>query len=188
VRELPADLVIFDLAAGNDRSTVDFFIEADAGYLVTTPEPTAIENAYSFLRASFYRRLSHSLRASGVRDVVRLAMDQRNDRGIRTPLDLLNEIERIAPEEGDRFRRTLDEFVPRLIINQVRNSEEVKMGYSVRSVCRKFFGIEVDYVGYICYDDHVWRSVTERRPLVLAYPRSDGALYLRRIAKKVLGG
>ena len=49
-------------------------------------------------------------------------------------------------------------------------------------------GIEADYIGYINYDDHVWRSVKDRRPLVLAYPRSDGALYIRRIAKKLLGG
>ena len=64
VRQLPADLVIFDLAAGTDRSTIDFFLEADEGFVVTTPEPTAIENAYAFLRAAFYRRLSHALHDS----------------------------------------------------------------------------------------------------------------------------
>ena len=188
VRQLPADLVILDLAAGNDRSTVDFFVEADEGYLLTTPEPTSIENAYAFLRAAFYRRLAHALQSSPVREVVRLAMDQRNERGIRTPLDLLREIERLDPDEGERFRKALSEFRPCLIVNQVRDPEEVKMGFSIRSVCRKFFGIDVDYVGYICFDDHVWRSIKEKRPLVLAYPRSDGALYLRRIAKKVLAG
>ena len=188
VRGLPADLVILDLAAGNDRSTVDFFLQADSGFLLTTPEPTAIENAYAFLRAAFYRRLGYTLKGSPVREVLRTAMDQRNERGIRTPLDLLREIERIAPDEAERFRGMLGEFRPRLIVNQVRSSEEVKMGFSMRSVCRKFFGIEVDYVGYICFDDHVWRSIKEKRPLVLAYPRADGALYLRRIAKKVLGG
>ncbi len=188
VRQLPADLVILDLAAGSDRSTVDFFVEADEGYLLTTPEPTAIENAYAFLRAAFYRRLAQSLQSSPVRELVRVAMDQRNERGIRTPLDLLREIERLDPEEGERFRKSLGKFRPCLIVNQVRDPEEVKMGFSIRSVCRKFFGIDVDYVGYICFDDHVWRSIKEKRPLVLAYPRSDGALYLRRIAKKVLGG
>ncbi len=187
VRELSADLVIFDLAAGCDRSTLDFFIAADDGFLVTTPEPTAIENAYSFLRAAVFRSLAQAMQTSPVREVVRVAMDQRNERGIRTPVDLLREIERLDAAEGARFREVLSAFRPKLIVNQVRSSEEVKMGFSVRSVCRNFFGLDADYVGYINFDDHVWRSVKDRRPLVLGYPRSDGALYLRRIANKLLG-
>ena len=55
-------------------------------------------------------------------------------------------------------------------MNQVRDTEEVKMGFSIKSVCKKYFGIDVDYAGYICFDDNVWRSVKERRPLVLALP------------------
>jgi len=187
VRKLPADLVIIDLAAGTDRSTIDFFLEADEGFVVTTPEPTAIENAYAFLRAAFYRQLAHELADSSARDVIRLSMDQRNERGIRTPADLMGEIDRLDPLEGQRFRRLIERFRPHLVVNQVRDTEEVKMGFSIKSVCKKYFGIDVDYAGYICFDDNVWRSVKERRPLVLAYPRSDGALYIRRIVKKLLG-
>jgi flagellar biosynthesis protein FlhG len=187
VRQLPADLVIFDLAAGTDRSMVDFFVAADDAFLITTPEPTAIENVYQFLRAAFYRRLAYALQDAGARDVIRIAMDQRNERGIRTPADLMLEIDRIDPAEGQRFRRLIERFHPHLVVNQVRDTEEVKMGFSIKSVCKKYFGIEVDYAGYICFDDNVWRSVKERRPLVLAYPRSDGALYIRRIVKKLLG-
>ena len=186
VRTLSADLVILDLAAGSDRACVDFFLEADESILVTTPEPTAVENAYSFLRAAFFRRLADGMRTSRVRELVRDAMKQRNELGIRTPADLLERIEQIDPEEGARFHEMIASFRPRLIVNQVRNAEEVKMGFSVRSVCRKYFGLDVDYVGYLNYDDCVWRSIKERRPLVLAYPQSDGALYVRQIVKKML--
>ncbi len=186
VRELSADLVIFDLAAGTDRSTLDFFLEADESVLVTTPEPTAVENVYAFLRAAFYRRLGHAMRTSPVRELLRTVMDQRNAKGIRSPSDLLSEVSRIDADECARFRKMLDEFHLRLIVNQVRTTEEVKLGYSVRSVCRKYFGLDVDYVGYINYDDCVWRSIKERRPLVLGYPESDGALYVRQIVKKML--
>ena len=188
VRELPADLVIFDLAAGTDRSTLDFFLEADESLLVTTPEPTAIENAYGFLRAAFFRKLANAMRTSPVKELVRVAMDQRNERGIRTPTDLLVEVSRLDADECGRFRKILAEFRPRLIINQVRSTEDVKLGFSIRSVCRKYFGLDVDYVGYINFDDFIWRSIKVRRPLVLAYPQSDGALYIRQIVKKMLRG
>jgi flagellar biosynthesis protein FlhG len=186
VRALPADLVILDLAAGTERATLDFFLVSDCSFIVTTPEPTAIENAYAFLRASYYRRLGHALATSSVRDLLRVAMDQRNDRGIRTPADLLDEVERLDSGEAQRFRRVLQEFRPRLILNQVRSPEEIKMGFSIRSVSRKYFGIDLEYVGYVNFDSAAWRSVKERTPLVLGYPQSDGALYIRRILKKIV--
>lgn len=186
VRELPVDLVIFDLAAGTGRAAVDLFLESDESVLVTTPEPTAVENAYGFLRAAFFRRLSAALRTSPVRELVRAAMSQRNERGIRTPADLLLEVDRLDPDEHARCRKTLEELRPRLILNQVRNTEEIKLGFSIRSVCRRYFGLDVDYVGYVNYDDFAWRSIKERRALAVAYPQSDGALYIRQIAKKML--
>jgi flagellar biosynthesis protein FlhG len=188
VRELDADHVVLDLASGCDRATLDFFLVSDAGFVVTTPEPTAIENAYAFIRAAFYRRLGHAMAGSPAKELIREAMDRRNERGIRTPGDLLAEIERLDPEEGERFHRALAEYRPRLVLNQVRSSDEVKLGFSIRSVCRKYFGIDLEYVGYVNFDDCVWRSVKERRPLVLTYPHSDGALYVRRIARKILEG
>jgi flagellar biosynthesis protein FlhG len=188
VRALPADVVIMDLAAGTERSTLDFFLVSDESFIVTTPEPTAMENAYAFLRAAFYRRLGHAMTGSAVRDALRGAMEQRNEKGIRTPAELLQEIDRLDAEEGERFRRVLEEFRPRLIVNPVRNPEEVKMGFSVRSVCRKYFGFDLEYVGYVNFDNAVWRSVKDRQLLVLSYPNSDGALYVRRIAKKILEG
>jgi flagellar biosynthesis protein FlhG len=188
LRALPADLVILDLAAGSDRATLDFFLVSDESFVVTTPEPTAIENAYSFLRGAFYRRLAHAMQTSPVRDLVREGMAARNERGIRTPADLLGEVERLDPDEGARFRRLLDEFRPRLVLNQVRSSDDVKVGFSMQGACRKYFGFGLEYVGYVNFDDAVWRSVKASRPLVIAHPQSDGALYIRRIVKKTLEG
>jgi flagellar biosynthesis protein FlhG len=186
IRKLSVDVVVLDLAAGMDRATLDFFIAGDSSFVVTTPEPTAVENAYSFLRAAFYRRLGRALSESPIRDVVRELMNHRNERGIQSPLQLLDEVDRIDPGEGARFRAGLGGFRPRLMINQVRNSDDVKLGFSIRSVCRKYFGLELDYVGYVNHDDAVWRSIKERRPLVLGYPQSDSSVYIRRIAKKLL--
>jgi flagellar biosynthesis protein FlhG len=188
LRRLSADVIVLDLAAGTDRATLDFFLVSDTSFVVTTPEPTAIENAYSFLRGAFYRRLSQAMLTSPVRDLVREGMTTRNERGIRTPADLLDEIERVDAEEAARFRRILEEFRPRLILNQVRSQEDIKIGFSIQSVVRKYFGFGLEYVGYVNFDDAVWRSVKASRPLVLAHPQSDGALYMRRIVKKVLEG
>jgi flagellar biosynthesis protein FlhG len=187
LRELDADFVFLDLGAGTHAAVMDYFMIGDDGLIVITPEPTSVENAYGFVRAAFYRRLRLAMASHDMRKIVTIAMDQRNERGIRTPLELLREIERLDPAEGKRFVETMRAFRPRLIINDVRTAEDIKLGFSIRSVCRKFFGIEAEYLGYVNHDESARHSVRARRPLIDVYPRSDAAIYISRIARKLLG-
>ena len=186
LRELDADFVLLDLGAGTHPAVLDYFMIGEAGLVVITPEPTSLENAYTFLRAAFYRRLQLAMSSHRVRDAVALAMDERNERGIRTPVDLLREVRTIDPAEGARFVETMQAFRPRLVVNEARSAEDVKLGFSVRSVCRKFFGIEAEYLGYVNHDEAARLSVLGRRPVVEAFPRSDAAIYLERVARKLL--
>lgn len=185
LRRLPCDFVFVDCGAGAHPATIDYFLVGDEGLLVLHPEPTSLENAYAFLRAAFYRRMQLVMQKHDVRERVREAMDQRNARGIRTPLDLLREVEAMDPEEGRRFARSMRSFRPRIVLNEVESAEDVKLGFSVRSVCRKFFGIEADYVGYVNRDPAVREAVLARRPLVEVRPKSDAAIYVQRIARKL---
>jgi flagellar biosynthesis protein FlhG len=186
LRELDADFVFLDLGAGTHAAVMDYFMIGDDGLIVIAPEPTSVENAYGFVRAAFYRRLRLAMASHDMRKIVTIAMDQRNERGIRTPLELLREIERLDPAEGARFVETMRAFHPRLIINDVRTAEDIKLGFSIQSVCRKFFGIEAEYLGYVNHDKSARHSVRARRPLIDVYPRSDAAIYISRIARKLL--
>ncbi len=187
LRQLDADLVILDLGAGSHASVLDYFLVSDDGILVLQPEPTSVENAYTFLRAAFYRRMRLAMVGHGVRQLVTMAMDQRNERGIRTPLDLLREIEATDTAEAHRFVETMRVFRPRIIVNGVRTAEDVKLGFSVSSVCKKYFGVEAEYLGYVNYDDEARQSVSMRRPIVDVRQDADVSIYLQRIARKLLG-
>jgi len=185
LRQLPADFVLLDLGAGTHSSVLDYFLTGDEGLLVLQPEPTSVENAYSFLRAAFYRRLRLAMVGHGVRKLVTEAMDQRNTSGLRSPSDLLKEIERRDPGEGRRFVETMKSFRPRLVVNEVRTAEDVKLGFSVAGVCRRYFGIEAEYLGYVNHDEAARQSVVARKPVVDFQASSDAAIYLQRIARKL---
>ncbi len=186
LRELPCDFVFVDCGAGAHPANIDYFLVGDDGLLVLHPEPTSVENTYTFIRAAFYRRMQLALQKHDVRECVREAMDQRNERGIRTPLDLMRAVEEMDPEEGQRFATTLQGFQPRVVVNEVASTEDIKLGFSVRSVCRKFFGIEIDYAGYVNRDPAVREAVLHRKPLLDVRPESDAAVYLQRIAGKLV--
>jgi flagellar biosynthesis protein FlhG len=186
LRKLPADHVLVDLGAGTHPSVMDYFLVGHDGILVLTPEPTSVENAYSFLRAAFYRRMQLAMTSESARALVHQAMDQGNQRGIRTPLDLLREIRTIAPEEGERFAAAVQGFRPRIVVNAARTAEDVRLGFAVKSVCKKYFGIEADYLGYVNHDEAVTQAIRQRRPVVVSHPQSDAAVYLTRIARKLM--
>jgi flagellar biosynthesis protein FlhG len=175
LRQLDADFVLLDLGAGAHASVLDYFLVSDDGILVVQPEPTSVENTYTFLRAAFYRRMRLAMVGHGVRQLVTLAMDQKNERGIKSPLDLLREIEAMDTAEAHRF-----------VVNAVRTAEDVKLGFAMGSVCKKYFGIEVEYLGYVNYDDEARRSVSLRRPIVDLRSDADVSIYLQRIARKLV--
>jgi len=186
LRKLPAEYALVDLGAGTHPSVMDYFLVGDDGVLVLTPEPTSVENAYAFLRAAFYRRLRLAMASDSARELVNQAMDQGNERGIRTPLDLLHAVRSLAPEEGERFVAAVQGFRPRLVVNNVRSAADVRLGFAVRSVCRKYFGLDAEYLGYVNYDEAVSEAIRARRPVVLSHPRAEAAIYLTRIARKLL--
>lgn len=185
LRALKADFVVVDLGAGMSHATLDYFLAADDAVLVLTPEPTSVENAYGFLRAAFYRRMHLTLTSAIVRKLIAQAMDQRNEHGIRTPLDLVREVESRDPREAQRFLQALRGLRPRLVVNEVSSAEEIKLGFAVKSVCLKYFGMEAEYLGYVNRDVSARRAVVSRRPLVVAQAGSDAAVYLERIARKL---
>jgi flagellar biosynthesis protein FlhG len=185
LRKLPAEYALVDLGAGTHPSVMDYFLVGDDGVLVLTPEPTSVENAYSFLRAAFYRRLRLAMASDSARELVNQAMDQGNERGIRTPLDLLRAVRSLAPEEGERFAAAVQSFRPRLVVNGVRTATDVRLGFAVRSVCRKYFGLDAEYLGYVNHDEAVGEAIRARRPVVLSHPDAEAAVYLMRIARKL---
>ena len=54
---LTADYVILDLGSGSTFNTLDFYLTSNSGLIVTTPDTTAVLNAYSFMKAAAFRVL-----------------------------------------------------------------------------------------------------------------------------------
>lgn len=172
VRELDADYILFDLGAGTSFNTLDFFIFSDIGITTILPEPTSIENGYRFIKSVYYRRLWLSPKLSRARHLIESAMDPKNTLGIRTPADLYREVNHLHPETGMALKEEIEKIQPKLVVNQIRTQTDVDIGFSVKSVCKKYFGIELDYVGYLDYDSAVWQAVRRKRPLMLEFPNS----------------
>ena len=173
LRTIRTPYVILDLGAGTSENTLDFFLAADQKIIAVTPEPTSIENAYRFMKSSFYRRMKLAESELGIQSLIETAMDSKNQLGIKSPADLLRYISQSNPEAGQRLDHEIHDFNLQILLNQVRTRPDIELGHSMKSVCKKYFGIESDYLGYIDHDNAVWQSLRKRRPLVIEYPYSS---------------
>ncbi len=187
LHELDADYILFDLGAGTAFNTIDFFITADKGILVVLPEPTSIENTYRFIKSVFYRRLKMIEGVAEIEPLITESMNAKLSSGAQTsPADLMKKISELNPEVGLKIRQEMALMRPNLIINQVRSQADIDIGYSIQSICRKYFGIEMSFPGYLDYDQSVWQSVRKRKPLLIEYPNSKLVNNFDRIVTKLI--
>jgi flagellar biosynthesis protein FlhG len=167
VQQMDVDFAILDLGAGTHSNVLDFFLVSDHGVLVLVPEPTAVENAYRFVKAAFWRRLRNVAQVYGYDPLLRSVMETGT---FRSPVELVASVSERDPEAGRNLARQLASFRPRLIVNQARTAQDADIGQAVVAAWRKYFGLEMDFLGTIAYDDEMWRAVRARRPLLVARP------------------
>jgi flagellar biosynthesis protein FlhG len=167
VQQLDVDYAILDLGAGTHTNTLDFFLVSDHGVLVLVPEPTAVENAYRFVKAAFWRRLRNVAQVYGYEPLLRAVMSSKT---FRSPVELVATVSERDPEAGQNLAQQLRGFRPRLVVNQARTPQDAEIGRAVVAAWRKYFGLEMDYLGFIHYDDEMWRTLRARRPLLLERP------------------
>jgi flagellar biosynthesis protein FlhG len=180
---LQADVVVVDLGAGTSLNVLDFFSIADRGLMVILPEPTSVENCYRFLSAAFLRRLQHLGRTLGYQPVVNLVLEHRGRSRPDRPLEILEEIRRIDSVAAERLGEHLEGFLPHLVLNQVRDQEDIRLGETMETVCDRLLGLPIRFAGAVPYDPVLVRTVKCRRPYMTEYPRSRTAEAFRAAAE-----
>ncbi|MEN8152741.1 MAG: AAA family ATPase [Acidobacteriota bacterium] len=160
IKKLNADYILLDLGGGFNKNILDFFLLADKMIVVTIPEITAIENLFQFIKSTFFRKLNFLFGIYGLKDYSKNIWKNRKDHNIVTILDLIDYVKKNAGEVGDIAFKDLSKFKINIILNKVRDSSEIKEGFSLRSICIKLIGINALYSGYLEYDSHFWRNLS----------------------------
>ena len=183
---LDADYIILDLGAGTSFNTLDFFLASDLGIITLVPEPTSIENVYRFIKSAFYRKLKAVESSLHIKRMIDAIMNHRVENKVQTPVDLMDKIEAVDFTIGSRVRNEMLKFNPKLIVNMVRSQTDIELGYAVSTVCRKYFGIEAELLGYIEYDNLVWQSVRKKTPLLIEFPNSKLVSNFNKIFRRLV--
>ncbi len=181
-------LVIVDLGAGSSHNIIDTLISADLMAAVIVPEIIAVENMYTFLKNALFRRLAAGLNQIGRQHVLIDTWKNRHGYGIKGFKGLIASLSGRDDEIGARVREEIENFRIHLIVNQARNRQEATVGNAVKSVCRKYFGIDCRYSGYVEHDEFIGRCVNRREIYMESYPASRCAREVERLTDNLLTG
>lgn len=162
------DYVVFDMGPGASPVHLEMFYQADEKILVSSAEPTAVEKNYRFIEAFICRSLKENMNKDQQLSLMKCLSEYRQTH--KTGYFSFREyLKKSTGMEFDMFEQ-LEKTPVRLIVNSCRSRLDEDLGYSVKSVCNKYFDFNIDYVGSIDFDNAVWQSVRGREPVLIEKP------------------
>ncbi len=190
---LDCDIVILDLGAGSHRLSVDFFTAAHAGIVTVLPEPTSIENAYTFLKATFRclienagAQINQTEQASALKSALfESSAGAAAQRG-QSIVDRFKQQFHNYPSLCEHVVQALRGRQINFITNQVRSQKDTDIGTSMATISRNYFGYDAKYLGFLPDDDVAWKSLRNRRLLIKDFPHANLSKKLYDIAARLL--
>ena len=104
----------------------------------------------------------------------------------KTPFELLKKIENIDKAVYKKILNMIQDFRIKFVLNQLRDENEVNIGLSMARACKKYFGIESEFLGGVHYDSVVWKSIQKKNPVCINEPDSKTSKELGKIMNKLL--
>jgi flagellar biosynthesis protein FlhG len=181
IKQYPAQDIILDVGTGSSYNSLDFFLTATPGILVVTPEPTAVENTYLFLKSCIMRVLKLYMDHYNMKDLHK-QIQEKIDQNNQTLYAIFQEILESEASFKAVLYRALRNFRPCLIMNKTQNEREVMLGRAIADVVRKYLLIDLLYLGSIPWDERVDETLKDMTPFIIRYPEAAASQSIRQIA------
>lgn len=186
IKTLKADFIIVDLGAGVTFNTLDFFLIADYGFIVSNPDPNAKLDAYSFLKSLIYRKLLSLFKKDHkVHKLIETSINTSSNTIIKL-IDLNKLIFQLDFDAGVYVNEELSKINLYFVLNKVRKKNQIQEGEIFSNLVKEFLNTEISYIGHIRYDTNVIISSENLTPLLLAFPKTQASEDIYEITSKII--
>jgi flagellar biosynthesis protein FlhG len=185
IRKLSFDYILLDLGTGTNFNTLDFFLTSNQGIFICTPEPTAIENSFRFVKAAYLRKLKQTVKRHSFNSAVKKAVIPSNHEAIASP-DIIEIVLKHDPDRENFLRNSLSEFKFKFILNQFRKNLDATIGYKIEELCNRHFYSNFQFLGNVGYDVRIHDSVLSKKIFTHKYPYTPPAIDMKKITEKIM--
>ncbi len=190
LKRLEFDFVVLDLGAGTSYNVIDFFSLTRSGIVVTNPEPTAILNAYEFIKNVLFRIFTRNFKqghiALEIIEAHKFGENQQQGSSVR---DLIEQLQQVDKKAAATVKGICQEFKPCLVLNTVRSLGHSKaIASNLIGICRNFLDIELRYLGAVPQDQVVCKELVKLKNVMIARPDSQAAKAISKLAERCISG
>ena len=151
------DYVVLDLGAGTDAYTTDFFLAAHIGIVTVLPEPTSVENAYTFLKALLLKLIKNAGdRVGSTDDALELAENLIDSDDTTLNNGYLHKLLEKRSENPRLINCVIGAMMGRklgFLVNQVRSQKDIDIANSMAQISKNYFGWKTVPLGFMNYDE-----------------------------------
>lgn len=168
LKKLKYDYILLDFGVGPFEKFFNMYLECDERILVSSSEPTSIEKNYRFVESYICQNLKTKSSPEAYSKLISTLRDFRH-KVLDKPFSFKSYLKENDGLTLEPFNKLNREPI-KLIMNGIRSQSLADLGYSIKSVCNKYYGLNVDYIGHIEFDNSVWQSVKNMEPVLIAQP------------------
>ncbi|MGK7346516.1 MAG: P-loop NTPase [Candidatus Nitrospinota bacterium M3_3B_026] len=187
LRQMKLDAVLLDLGPGTGAASSDLLLAADTGLIVTTPEPASVELVYGLLRQVLRRSLKSAKGAARYGGIID---EEFADTGSGNLVALVERVlGRVSCEDPSAAQLIEKEFLGlefNLAVNMARDDHDRLLGPSICEIADKFYGLSMNYSGYVPYDGRAARAGAPGKPFIVEYGASDAAACFNLVFRELL--
>jgi flagellar biosynthesis protein FlhG len=184
-RSLQAEYVLLDIGAGTAFNELDYYLQADFGVVVITPEPLAVQNGYHFIKLALLRRLMRLFRHQPlIAQVLQRNIDPFNLGKTPTITALSEQVRSLANGFYEQWQETINGFRPRLILNMLETEADQDQATALQIASRDMLEVAINDVEQVRYDDRLRHAVMRIQPDLIMSDVCIAGLDVRRIVSK----
>jgi hypothetical protein len=135
-----------------------------------------------------FRRLSQlATRKTYIHELIKTAMDPKNDLKVRTVKELFQAIERAKEFEIlESLRKEIEKIQPALITNMTREPKEKSVGRVIQIVAENYLMVHLNDLGSVVYDHRIPEMVSNMVPLSRLGLSSEAFVNMYEIVVKMM--
>ncbi len=182
IRKMNADYVVLDLGGGTDFNTLDFFLAADLGIVLTTLDQSSYVEAYAFIKTALQRKLNRLFSAdspfplrrnAALREIVTDGTRPSEKGHPRTIQSLLERVANIDPVSLPLIADEILCFSPSLVVNHsFDHSAALRVAATLQFVACQRLSIDVNHAGIISKHRVIEQSTSYAHHPLVTRPQS----------------
>ncbi len=175
---LEVDYVLVDLGAGIHPHTLDIFNIAGRNFMITTPEPTSIQNTYAFLKAALIRRAEVTLRDHPwLKKILKRTALTKGSARITSLGEMLDMLRELDIEVNRQLKAQLMSLRASLIINRAIGDDETQVTNTLKGIAEKLLRFPLEHSLTLPEDKGIQNAIRKLTP----FHKLDQNLPLKRV-------